>query len=79
MTQARRWLIGTAMAIMLVGGAAGSAAANGPGDHPAEQACFGQHVRDMTKLHGGIGPHIQGMHPDQTVGAHLQMMRSHHC
>lgn len=68
MTRLRTILIGAAVSLTILGGATGTLAA------PPEGS-FGQHVSTMAREHTGVGPHIQEHHPEDSVGAHLQMMR----
>ena len=54
-----------------------------PGATDAQDtAPFGREcVSHIARMHGGVGPHIQEMHSDTTVGRHLSMMRTgeHEC
>jgi hypothetical protein len=80
MKKFRSLLVGTALSLTLLGGAAGAVNAQGHVDGPSP---FGREcVSQIAKMHeGGVGPHIRGMHSGTSVGAHLQEMRtgSHHC
>jgi hypothetical protein len=71
MKSLRNLVIGTTLSLTLLGGAAGMASADQP--HPFGRVCV-SHIATMHE--GGVGPHIRGMHPNTTVGAHLQEMRT---
>lgn len=74
MTRLRTILIGAALSLTLIGGAAGAAGAQETeGPHPFGRECV-SHIATMHD--GGVGPHIRGMHQDTSVGQHLQMMRT---
>jgi hypothetical protein len=71
MKRFRTLLVGTALSLTLLGGAAGVVTAEG--HSPFGRECVSQ----IAKMEpGGVGPHIRGMHGDMSVGAHLQMMRT---
>jgi hypothetical protein len=67
-------------AALLIGG--GSTVVAGP-ENGAPNNCFGQHVSDMARMHGGMAAataHHNQMHgTDLTVGEHMAMMRDHGC
>lgn len=70
-------LASLALAATLLVGGAGSVAA-GP-ENGVPNNCFGQHVSDMARMHGGIAAATSEHHPDMTVGEHMAMMREHGC
>lgn len=77
MKQLRTLLVGAALSLTLLGGAAGAVDAQGPS--PFGQVCVSQLAQMGDQV--GVGPHIQGMHSgsqeqEMSVGAHLQMMRT---
>lgn len=78
MNRLRTLIVGSALSLTLLGGAAGAANAQGhvDGPHPFGQEC----VSEIARMEpGGVGPHVRGMHGDaleMSVGAHLQMMRA---
>lgn len=69
MKKVRTIVIGAALSLGLLGGAAGAAG----GQAVTPNASFPECVTHMAK-DGGVGPHVQANHEDQTVGEHLFMM-----
>ena len=80
MNTTRKILVGAALSVSLMLGAAGTMVANGPmGDHPANPPFGTECVSPMTQMHGGIGRHHQAMGHEGSLGSHLQMMRVDGC
>lgn len=77
----RMRIAGLALATAMLLGS-GSMAVAGP-ENGAPNNCFGQHVSQMAREHGGIAAataHHNDLHDeDLTVGEHLAMMRDHGC